>query len=283
LPAAGIETAPGNVELPLAYHVVVDDQSERVPAERMLHTKIGVDANVKRGVSIFLPVIDALKRFQGWLDTELIHRKMAASIVWVRKHENSHPAAVVAAADAAATGTSTIAGETLRRLKIRPGSIIDAQGFDLQSLSPNTHFDDAAILGRMILLSIAAGTGLPEFMLSADASNANYASTLVAEGPAVRHFAAWQTFFTGQWRKLFRLVVNEAVRLRLLRPGEARSVTLQITPPTLAVRNRHQEALADSIYYRHGALSSRELSRRDNADPEQMQRERAHERAARGK
>lgn len=161
-----------------------------------------------------------------------------------------------------------------RRLKLQPGSIIDTQGFDLEFLSPNTHFEDASLLGRMILLSIAAGTGLPEFMLAADASNANYASTLVAEGPAVRHFAAWQAFFAGQWLKLFRMVLGEAVWLGLLDAAEADAVTLQITPPPLAVRNRHQEAQADAIYYDRGALSARELARRDAADPDRMQRER---------
>jgi capsid protein len=164
-----------------------------------------------------------------------------------------------------------------RRAKIQPGSIIDTQGFDLQYLSPNTHFDDASLLGRTILLSIAAGTGLPEFMLSADASNANYASTLVAEGPAVRHFAAWQAFFIGQWQNLFRMVLDEAVRLGLITPLEARHVTLHITPPPLAVRNRHAEAQADALYYDRGALSARELARRDGADAERMRRERGEE------
>src|SRR5262245_51043752 len=162
---------------------------ERVPADRILHTKIGVDANVKRGVSIFRPVLNELKRFQGWLDVELVHRKLAASIVMVRKHQQNYPGGVSSFADDAATSplTPPRAGEGLgwgRRVKIQPGSIIDTQGFDLEYLSPNTHFDDASLLGRTILLSIAAGTGLPEFMLSADASNANYASTLAAEGPA---------------------------------------------------------------------------------------------------
>jgi capsid protein len=162
----------------------------------------------------------------------------------------------------------------MRRTKIQPGTIIDAQGFDLQFLSPDTHFADASLLGRMILLSIAAGTGLPEYMLSADASNANYASTQMTEGPALRHFAAWQAFFIGQWQQLFGMVLREAVRLGLMTAEETREVQLQITPPPLMSRNRTQEAQADAIYFDRGALSARELARRDGADPDQMQRER---------
>ena len=42
------------------------------------------------------------------------------------------------------------------------------------------------------LRAIAARLVMPEFMFTSDASNANYASTMVAEGPAVRMFERLQ-------------------------------------------------------------------------------------------
>ncbi len=42
------------------------------------------------------------------------------------------------------------------------------------------------------LRAIASRLVMPEFMLTSDASNANYASTMVAEGPAMRMFARLQ-------------------------------------------------------------------------------------------
>ena len=274
LPTDGIATDAENVEVPTAYHLQHEHRTEVVPADRMLHVKIGVDGNVKRGLTLLLPVLDALKRFQGWLDVELIHRKVSSSIVLVRKHQQNYPGAVTSFADSLRSNNTT---SSPRKTTLQPGTIIDAQGFDLQFLSPNSHFADASLLGRMILLAIAAGTGLPEFMLTSDASNANYASTLVAEGPAVRHFASWQAFFIGQWQKLFRLVMAEAVRLGYLTSLEADQVSLHLTPPSLAVRNRHVEALADAVYFDRGALSRQELARRDQADPAQMQKERSQE------
>ena len=283
LPTHGIATTPGNVEEPISYRVAGDAQSvEIVEGGLMLHTKIGVDGNVKRGASLFLPVIDTLKRFQSWLDVELIQRKVASSIVLVRKHHQNYPGGLAGFADEAACTPGAYAsglangasGLASRKLKLQPGTIIDAQGFDLQFLSPNTHFDDASLLGRMLLLTISAGLGLPEFMLASDASNANYSSTLVAEAPAVRCFATWQSFFIGQWRKLFAMVSREAVRLGLLTAAEARQVELELTPQPLAVRNRLEEAQASAIYFDRGALSRQELARRDFADPEQMDCER---------
>jgi hypothetical protein len=38
-------------------------------------------------------------------------------------------------------------------------------------------------------------TGLPEFMITGDASNGNYASTMIAEGPGEREIEDWQDFF----------------------------------------------------------------------------------------
>jgi capsid protein len=282
LPTDGIATDPRNVEAPIHYLLHHDDRTEAVPADRFLHCKIGVDANVKRGVSIFAPVLDALRKYQSWLDVELIHRKVASSIVLVRKHTGQSPAGVAGFADWAAQQNQpactppplSLGG---RHSVLQPGTLIDSQGYDLQYLSPDSHFDDATILGRRLLLAVAAGTGLPEFMLSADAANANYSSTLVAEGPAVRLFAAWQAFFIGQWQSLFRMVMHEAVRLGLLPSGALGTLRLKITPPVVAVRNRKDDAEADAIYFDRGALSRRELARRDQADPIVMERERGEE------
>lgn len=281
LPDEGIATQEHNVEVPLAYRVQLDESRfEMVPADRMLHCKIGVDANVKRGLSILTTAIDALQKYQSWLDVELIHRKVASSIVLIRKHTgNHHAGGVPGFADWAAAGSPTPGPLTpqQRRALLQPGTMIDTQGYDLQYLSPDSHFDDASILGRRLLLAVAAGTGLPEFMLTADAANANYSSTLVAEGPAVRLFASWQAFFIGQWQALFRLVMQEAVRLMLLPANALPYLHVTITPPAVAVRKRKEEAEADAIYFDRGALSRRELARRDRVDPSTMEREKQEE------
>ncbi len=281
MPTDGIATEPNNVEVPTGYLIHHEEGSpELVAAERILHCKIGVDGNVKRGISLFLPVIEALQKYQGWLEVELLHRKLVSSIVLVRKHQGQSPGSIAGFADWTAQ-QSQPTGKPIspfgRYARVEPGTIIDSQGYDLQYLSPDGHFDDSSILGRRLLLAVAAGVGLPEFMLSADAGNANYSSTLVAEGPAVRHFAAWQAFFIGQWQRLFRMVMAEAVRVGLLASDTLMSLSLKITPPALAVRNREMEAQADALYYDRGALSQKELARRDQADPEAMQRERAVE------
>lgn len=276
----GILTDPDDVETPLAYlHVdpVSGSLLEEIPAEEILHTKVGVDSNQKRGVTVFLPVLDVLKRFEGWMETELIARKLQASIVLWRKVRGS-PLQATALGESAQTGTTITAQGTLGREKIRSGTILTTPAdTDLEFLNPNTNFADAVPLGRLILLCVAAGQGLPEFMLTADASNANYASTMVAEAPAVKMFLAEQQFFIDEFDSLWRWVMSEAVRTRLLPAQFFEDFEATWTAPDVVTRDRAKERQADLGLLRAGVLSRHEVARRDGVDPGIMDSERSAE------
>jgi hypothetical protein len=171
----GILTEPGDVETPTAY-LRIDPSTgklrERIPAEDMLHARINVDSNQKRGVSFFASLVEPLSRFDGWLETELAARRLQASIVLWRRIQGS-PSQVAGFADGLDTGAfpSTVSGTTVRSERYRPGTILTtSQGTELKFLQPDTNFSDAVTLGRQLLLCAASGAGLPEFMLTADAS-----------------------------------------------------------------------------------------------------------------
>src|ERR671937_615056 len=61
------------------------------------------------------------------------------------------------------------------------------------------------------LRAIAARLVMPEFMFTSDASNSNYASTLVAEGPAVKMFERLQAGMIEQDRAVMGRVVDNAI------------------------------------------------------------------------
>ncbi len=272
----GLLTDPDDVETVQGYLRIdpaTGELAEEISAEEMLHTKIGVDTNEKRGVTIFAPIIEPLSCFEKWLDTELQARKLQASIVLWRKIQGS-PSQVQAFADQSA-GASP-AG--LRKERFRPGTIITtSQGTDLQFLQPKTNFDDAVPLGRMVLLSIAAGVGLPEFMVTSDASNAAFASTMVAEGPAVKLFESEQQFFAGEFTRLWRWVITEAIRLGRLPDDFFDHFAIQWSFPQLVSRNRPEERKSDVELVAADVLSRAEIARRDGVDPATMQAEIAAE------
>ncbi|MDZ4685750.1 MAG: phage portal protein [Planctomycetaceae bacterium] len=276
----GMVSDPDDVERVLSYLQIDPTTGElqsEIAADEMLHIKIGVDSNERRGVTIFASVLDSLMCFDKWLDTEIHARKLQASIVLWRKVQGS-PTQVTATADAAQT---LIPGDSgaVRRERYRPGTILTtSHSTDLQFLQPNTNFSDAVPLGRLVLLGIAAGAGVPEYMLSSDAANANYASTMVAEGPAVKLFESEQQFFANELCLLWMWVLGEATSLGLLPADTLDRVTPHWSFPQLVNRDRAKERLADLKLAEAGVLSRAEIARRDNVDPVAMQSEIAAER-----
>ncbi len=276
----GILTKPEDVETPLAYQrvdVATLELREEIPAEEMLHTKLGADSNQKRGVTVLAPAINTLESFDKWLETELLARRLQSSIVLWRKVQGS-PSEVASVADGAKHATRTDPYGTVRHEKVRAGTILTtSQGTDLQFLQPDTNFGDAVPMGRLLLLCLAAGEGLPEFMLTRDAANVNFASTMVAEGPAVKLFQAEQQFFIGEFERLWRWVMAEAIRAGRLPEDVHDHVLPHWSAPELVNRDRPRERLADARLCDAGILSKAEVARRDGADPELMRAERAEE------
>ena len=276
LDSHGILTDPDDVETPVTY-LRIDPVSgqllEELPADSVFHTRIGIDSNQKRGVTIFMPILDVLVCFEKWRDTELLARKLQASIVLWRKVQGSPSRATALADSAQVTSVSDPYGTT-RRERYGAGTILTtSQGTELEFLQPNTNFADAVPLGRLLLLSIAAGAGLPEFMLTSDASNANFSSTMVAEGPAVKLFQSEQRFFAAEFENIWRWVMTEAINRELLPADFFKQVAPKWTFPQLVNRDRNRERLADVRLVDAKILSRSEVARRDDVDPATMQSE----------
>ncbi len=271
----GILTDPEDVESPQEYLRVDPLQgglAERIPASEILHTRVGVDSNQKRGVTVLAPILGTLDCYEKWIDTELHARKLQASIVLWRKVQGS-PQQVQASAD---TG-----GQRTERFK--PGSILTTnQATEIKFLQPDTNFGDAVPLGRLLLLSVAAGVGLPEFMLTSDASNANFASTMVAEGPAVKLFQSEQLFFAKEFTRLWRWVMEVAIQQGRLPVEFFDRIEASWTFPQLVTRDRPRERAADAQLVELGILSRSEVARRDGVEPNRMRAERLEEILANG-
>jgi hypothetical protein len=108
-------------------------------------------------------------------------------------------------------------------------------------------------------------------MLTSDASNANYASTMVAEGPAVRMFQRLQAEQIADDLELLWRAVDWAVECGRL-PAAARTrVEIQAEAPSLLVRDSLREAQVARIEYASGILSPQTWCLRRGLDYEQEQ------------
>ena len=203
----GVETNPDDIEDVFAYWY----NERRIPADEVQHTKIYADSDVKRGRSIYEPIAPDLTMYRDWQKDRMKLNKIRNVLGLVRKVQ------------AGTTKSANIAaGYKTNRLKAPDGSsymqfpesvsvLTVNKGVDYDLLSPNLQAADVQHDGRMLLLGMAAGVGMPEFMLTSDASNANFASTLVAEGPGVMEFEDWQDFFMEEFKIMYEKVINTGI------------------------------------------------------------------------
>ncbi|MBN1589207.1 MAG: phage portal protein [Pirellulales bacterium] len=269
-PAAtfGIRTAPEDVEHVLAYCI----DGRWVEAADVQHRKANVDANVKRGLPLFYPVRKNLRRAEKLLRNMSIVAEIQSAIALIRKHKSGTQSSVQRFVEGQADGNvpSATTGRTTPIRRYAPGTILDAfAGTEYEF--PTVGLDVSRYVAVLAaeLRAIASRLVMPEFMLTSDASNANYASTMVAEGPAVRMFQRLQHEMLEDDRELLGRVMDHAAHAGRLPEDAMDRVKIQGIPPSLAVRDRLKETRADEILLRCGALSRETMALRHGLDPEQ--------------
>ncbi|MGA2031679.1 MAG: phage portal protein [Thermoguttaceae bacterium] len=266
--ALGVQTERDDVETVLGYWI----DGQLVDAREIQHRKANVDANVKRGLPLFYPVRKNLRRAEKLLRNMSTVAEIQSAIALIRKHQAATGAAldqfVRDQANVTVSGPTAFPASHFRRYG--PGTILDA------TAETDYEFPAAGIdAGRFVtvlqaeLRAIASRLVMPEFMLSSDASNANYASTMVAEGPAVKMFDRLQHDMIEDDLELIDRVVERAVQAGRLPAETLDAVDIQAVPPALGVRDRLREAQADQILVRSGAMSVDTMALRHGLDPQQ--------------
>ncbi|MCE5267352.1 MAG: phage portal protein [Planctomycetaceae bacterium] len=264
----GVQTDPDDVETVVGYWI----GGRLVDADQIQHRKANVDANVKRGLPLFFPVRKNLRRAEKLLRNMSVVAEIQSAIAIIRKHQAVTAAGladfVAAGADLSVANSGT--GRTSHFRRYAPGTILDAAaGTDYQFPAAGIDAARYVTVLQAELRAIASRLVMPEFMLSSDASNANYSSTMVAEGPAVKMFDRLQHDMLEDDIALLWRVLSHAATIGRLPSDALANVDIQGIPPRLAVRDRLKEAQADQILVRNRAMSVQTMSIRNGLDPEQ--------------
>jgi len=264
----GILAAPDDAETPLGFYV----DGRLIDAQWVQHRKANVDANAKRGLPLFLPVRKNLRRAEKLLRNMSVVSEIQSAIAIIRKHNTNAMGLDQFLAQSAepASGPQRPAAPLFH---YAPGTILDA-GAGTQYEFPAAGIDAARFVAvlQAELRAIASRLVMPEFMLTSDASNANYASTMVAEGPAVRMFERLQHDLMADDCALLTRVLRLAVAAERLPPETLRLITVAAFAPGLASRDRLRDAQADRILVAAGAMSVETMAVRHGLDPRHEQR-----------
>ncbi len=256
---SGVETDEEDIEEVLAYWF----NGNRIEASEIQHIKILVDSDVSRGRSYAEPFIKDLVMFREWL-TDRIKLNKIRSVVGLVKRVSGTP--TQGANIAAANNTSRKMnpdGSAQHRMPKGVSVFTTNKGVDYEFLTPNLQAADVWHDGRHILLSIAAGAGLPEFMVTSDSSNANYASTLIAEAPGVKEFEDWQDTFAEHFKVMFAKVIQAGIEAGAI-PEEEEFVVFDEEEVDVEVEN--DPFVANQIAVTQGVPPVREDSDEDTEE-----------------
>jgi len=259
----GIVTSEGDVRHVLGY-VWTPPRAQAgawVPASVMLHSKVGVDLDVLRGRSILEILLQRDKQYEDWVRYRIALSMYRSAVVMIRKLTNVNSAAVQAIRDRQESQRDDSSNDVRVRMP-RPGTTITAgPNLGYEFMSPNLQAQDAQHDGRMLMLNMASATGLPEYMFTGDASNANYSSTLVSEGPAFREFKGWQDYFTPRFERVWRWVFEDATEAGAFKQRLSRkdldSMEVKVQWPNIEVRDEVKHTQANSIKVEGGVMSKR--------------------------
>ena len=171
----GIEVDPNDVENIKAYWVMnaKSNTAKRVRAEDVIHTKINVDSNVKRGVSFLVGIAKYIVKYGGWLDDCILLNKIRTIFNMVIKVTGISPTSFSEKFEDVVGKTGT--GATSKKRVPKSGSVLVATpGVDYKYENLNIHAEDTKNDGRLIELQVGKGTNLTEYVVRADSSTSNY-------------------------------------------------------------------------------------------------------------
>lgn len=287
----GIKTDPNDITKPLAYLVRKSDgkEYETVPAEEMIHVKLNSDSGIKRGLPFLYPVFSILRKIESTNENMATTVAIMASIAMIRRKQFMTRSAVDAsnAARADYSTPSMLGGGTDNYKTYRAGTILDVDG-DTEYEFPANSINLSGVVGckESLLQTAAAGMGLPEYMLTSDASNSNMASTQVAETPAVMGFTAMQHFWADvfgsgmyvddadvglTWR-----AIEYAVDQKQLPAEVLTDVQLKTEGPNIEARDKAAETdrnlkLADAGIISRDQVAAKEGNHKAHKSDEEMQ------------
>lgn len=269
----GIHTSRDATDSPMGYHVIFDGRGadwDYLPAETVQHIKRNVPRNAKRGVSDFHAIQGDLEREAKLRRNTIEGAALQAAIAWILQAppgatRNQMPS--TGADDLFATHERRSAhGLQTENVAHYPAGTILKPSAGLEykpgpmGADRNPNF---VLVAQYVLRSIGVRWNMPEYLISGDASNANYASALVAESPFVKAREADQQFYRRHWHELIWKVLHQAWRAgRFSRLGLAwetleHLIDVKVDAPAVATRDPLQLVKTQELQIKLGLLSRR--------------------------
>jgi hypothetical protein len=280
----GIRSDAEDTETSIEVHIedprYVGQVGEIVPAGHIVHFKLNAKSTVKRGIPDFWPIEDEVQGSRTLVRNMLRVSGILAAIAYIRQH------------------APQVVADQVRQLigsnSINPASPLPQQRSPWGLPGPDaTSFLNTHQAGQIIDVShqlqyvpgpINAGVpgflqaqqaalrcvglrwGCPEYF-SGDASNANFASTLIAGGPFERATVTRQQDFVMCQQTLAIRVLLFAVKSGRLTREQVNRVAVKVTAPPVAIANRSEDTNRRNTLFMAKILSPQTWMVEEGLDP----------------
>lgn len=274
----GVRVDPTDVEQALEYAIFPIDQegtaveADYVAADEVIFLKLNTDTGVRRGIPDFAwGVHDRITAHDTLVENLGFGSAAQAAIAYALQHSAQTSAESVRAFADAQAQTKTdnpITGKTTRRMTLEPGQVVHTnKNMEFVPSPYNQGAEGHLAIAQSIIRSACTRWNAPEWLGSADASNNNYSSSLVAESPFVLSILDEQQTYIDTFEPLYRLVLQSSATL----PDNILDmVDLELTLPNPTVRDPLQTAQADQIAIETGWKSPQMVAAENNIDFEQV-------------
>lgn len=241
-----------------------DTDWEFFPSSRLVHGKLNVDQDVKRGMSDFYAVYVNLQRAAKLFGNTMEGAAVQAAIAYIRQHAPGvGPQAIRDFVAGQSTDTQTaVVGkggtQTRQARKVRPGQVVDIPNGAQYVAGPLGQPRSTGYIEVMqaAMRRIGIRWTMPEYMISGDASNANFSSTLVSESPFVKAIETRQGWYSTHFAELLLKVLQlKAARLGLSPRQVAERLSINVVCPQVPIRDRQKETQVAQAEYAAGILS----------------------------
>lgn len=288
----GIHTAADDVQRVLGYYVQWSDSAadyDYLPASMVEHVKLNVDRTIKRGLSDFYPVLAWLERCEKLLRNTAEGAAITSAIAYiVEAAQGVSKAAAESAQFARADYQTPVSGSQTTRTrytkKLDPGTVLTvANGQQYKPPPGAEHAEEFIAVLTAAMRWIGNRWSMPEFLVSGDASNANYASTMVAESPWVKSCQAKQHLMKRKFANIMWRVIGNAIQAGKFNDFGLWSmdanaleqlkklVKLDIEAPQLEVRDKAAETNRRKALSDAGILSDKTWTAQEGEDWETEQ------------
>jgi hypothetical protein len=282
----GVHTQEGIPETPLGYHVLYNESGsdwDYIPESRMVHLKANVPRSAKRGVSDFYAVTRLFRQDDKMEHNLATTAAIQAAIAWIRQYpQGVTQSGAQGLVGANKTGSLTIQGQygnqSRDATRYPAGTILDiANGMSylagptgMAQANPNL-----LLIQAMIKRTMGVRWQMPEYMISGDASNADYSSTKEAGGPFVKAREADQVFYGSAfvellWKALRMLhEVGRFAQFGLSWQRFEALLKITVNYPPVATKDPQAAATTQQILVGMGAMSRRTASEQNGLDYDQ--------------